>query len=77
MDELFRGRDEVQRRGGTGSLATQAYPHVLLETVAEGKKAHRGADQTWLCKVSGDTDRAEQERLLASCENIVNEHGVV
>ena len=77
MDELFRGRDEVQRRGRTGSLATQAYPHVLLETVAQGKKAYRGADQTWFGPVSGDTDGTEQEKLLASCENIVNEHGVV
>jgi len=31
MDELLRCRDEVQRRSRTGSLVTQAYPHVLLE----------------------------------------------
>jgi hypothetical protein len=46
---------------------------MVLETVAQGAASHWGTDQTRCTQGSGNSRRTEQEGLLASCEDPVDE----
>jgi hypothetical protein len=72
MDELFRDRHEVHRRGRAGSLVTAADQDVLLEAVGQVKTDWR-AYQARVSEASGDTDGSEQEGLLASCQDVCDQ----
>ena len=69
MDELFWHLGLLPPRTGDRSVDSQAHPHVLLETVAQG--AYQGEESafSWNGKETGNLDGAQSQKLLAPVQD--------